>query len=813
MSHVSFGFQLVVFVHLQLGSLPFHRITQTDQQSLNAFTQQEADLLAEGDRHRREVFIFLTWRGFHEVKAGARAAEVLPEIMAQHSSWIADGLEDDGCGESPGSPDCDSLSQSQLSNGWQMVVNELLQTERSYVNDLQEVVDGYCKGLSDSEPEMSSEEWSSEPITVEEKGILFGNIRDLLEFNSRLLESLEAAASAPQPTETALCFLSVAEDLKIYAKYCMNFVKACDLLSSIRSQRPEAADYFQRCQTSLGHTLPLDSYLLKPVQRILKYPLLLRTLMKQYASSPSPCEEAQLRLFAAHKTMSELADYINQVKETQELEKRARHVLSNLKGCEEQLETGPLHAHDQIRVQCAKSEPHHIYAFEDAMLITKPMREGPEQYKGYVKYSDVLLVDDSAEPFHFDIELPEEQLETGVAKLAKMFPIAVCPRNAKQKAMWMKVLHDKNVPDMTADPERRRRMPGDGSSPFKPRQTFVNVIHTVQRASSFSRRSPADSPVAVRSKSPTFPVPTMKIGSPPVSRLPQSLSDSGPIMETNENVEPPEVRQEEAPSSQREKLRKAAGASLRRTATLVGKIRRESHTSSFPPLPSPSSTSSSLSLSPGGQRSRLHSFSATSALKLGSRVWQRSPSVPDDHQFRKRIEFPAQFRYSLSSSVSIMPRSTVTTFCPSTAITPTPSEPAVNDMNEPPADPAPEASSAAPEEVAQNAPTDDGSCFDAAAETPEDSNLACDDGPEIIESTGLARSDSEVSASRGSQQCCSVSSSSSLAADHPVTYSSRNSPLQDKNTREDQVKKNFSGLSEPITEAEDDEDGKEVSCP
>ena len=37
----------------------------------------------------------------------------------------------------------------------------------------------------------------------------------------------------------------------------------------------EAMVFFSKCQRSLGHALPLSSLLLKPVQRILRYKLLL----------------------------------------------------------------------------------------------------------------------------------------------------------------------------------------------------------------------------------------------------------------------------------------------------------------------------------------------------------------------------------------------------------------------------------------------------------------------------------------------------------------------------------------------------------
>ena len=36
--------------------------------------------------------------------------------------------------------------------------------------------------------------------------------------------------------------------------------------------------FFQACQLKLGHKLPLAAYLLKPVQRITKYQLLLKVI-------------------------------------------------------------------------------------------------------------------------------------------------------------------------------------------------------------------------------------------------------------------------------------------------------------------------------------------------------------------------------------------------------------------------------------------------------------------------------------------------------------------------------------------------------
>ncbi|MEQ2201427.1 hypothetical protein XENOCAPTIV_012253, partial [Xenoophorus captivus] len=60
-------------------------------------------------------------------------------------------------------------------------------------------------------------------------------------------------------------------DLQIYEKYCHNKPRS----ESLWRQCSDCA-FFQECQKKLEHKLGLDSYLLKPVQRITKYQLLLK---------------------------------------------------------------------------------------------------------------------------------------------------------------------------------------------------------------------------------------------------------------------------------------------------------------------------------------------------------------------------------------------------------------------------------------------------------------------------------------------------------------------------------------------------------
>lgn len=76
-----------------------------------------------------------------------------------------------------------------------------------------------------------------------------------------------------------LCFFVMLQedDFCIYTKYCTNYPKAVDVLTECM-QDPFISDFFREQQAQLNHGLALGAYLLKPVQRILKYHLLFQVI-------------------------------------------------------------------------------------------------------------------------------------------------------------------------------------------------------------------------------------------------------------------------------------------------------------------------------------------------------------------------------------------------------------------------------------------------------------------------------------------------------------------------------------------------------
>lgn len=130
--------------------------------------------------------------------------------------------------------------------------------------------------------------------------VLFGNLNELYTFHSDVfLKDLENCISTTELV--ALCFVqrvisNLAEcicifiqissfphiDLqrdtfyRLYSFYCQNIPRS----ERLRETLVDTHLFLQECQKRLGHKLPLAAYLLKPVQRITKYQLLLKDLLR-----------------------------------------------------------------------------------------------------------------------------------------------------------------------------------------------------------------------------------------------------------------------------------------------------------------------------------------------------------------------------------------------------------------------------------------------------------------------------------------------------------------------------------------------------
>ncbi|XP_041656968.1 proto-oncogene DBL isoform X2 [Cheilinus undulatus] len=175
------------------------------------------------------------------------------------------------------------------------VIKELIATERIYVDELLSVLLGYRAEMED--PSMSNLLPSA---LRSQKDVLFGNMPEIYQFHSRIfLQDLQGCLETPE--RVGACFLKRKDKFQVYERYCQNKPRS-ELLWRQCSDSP----FFQECQKKLDHKLGLDSYLLKPVQRLTKYQLLLKELLKHCTEERYRCE-----LQDALNTMLELLKSVN----------------------------------------------------------------------------------------------------------------------------------------------------------------------------------------------------------------------------------------------------------------------------------------------------------------------------------------------------------------------------------------------------------------------------------------------------------------------------------------------------------------------
>ncbi|OQR76910.1 hypothetical protein BIW11_07468 [Tropilaelaps mercedesae] len=314
------------------------------------------------------------------------------------------------------------------------VVHELLETERAYIHDLATVIQGYMHPMRTCGV-------SEGLINEQDLSVLFGNLDEILKFNSLFLERLTNECSrrllsgeraGNDAVAVAECFLShfassepaereihtspdqlgannstekspvtydttiVSSGLKVYAVYCTNYPRSLQVLSRLVQPESRSCTLLAKLQLGLGHRMQLGSYLLKPVQRILKYPLLLdamRHYEKDYPGWPG-----QELIERALKAMQRIANRINEIKKLDEDAVRVQEVQSVLQGWPgNDLTTyGGLVAEE--RVMCQKKHSMHIFLFEKMLLITKRKRKTSNLlwYTQHIATNDLMVNENRA---------------------------------------------------------------------------------------------------------------------------------------------------------------------------------------------------------------------------------------------------------------------------------------------------------------------------------------------------------------------------------------------------------------------------------
>lgn len=191
----------------------------------------------------------------------------------------------------------------------QNVISELVMTEKEYVTDLK--VTSEVFNLHDSS-------------ILENRGIdvkiLFGNIFDVIRCAEEFLDKLLLGMKGKDESEQCIgiIFLDSTDKMKnVYGEYCMNHDNALTLLEKYECE-PEIHKIFSKGLETLRYQVAcfdMSSILIKPVQRILKYPLILNELIKFTGDS----HKDKPGLLEAVRTVMDVATYINECKRRKDI--------------------------------------------------------------------------------------------------------------------------------------------------------------------------------------------------------------------------------------------------------------------------------------------------------------------------------------------------------------------------------------------------------------------------------------------------------------------------------------------------------------
>ncbi|KAB5586590.1 hypothetical protein PHYPO_G00003450 [Pangasianodon hypophthalmus] len=245
----------------------------------------------------------------------------------------------------------------------EFIMAELIQTEKAYVRDLRECMDTYLWEMTSGVEEIP-------PGIVNKEHIIFGNMQDLYEFHNNIfLKELEKYEQLPE--DVGHCFVTWADKFQMYVNYCKNKPDSTQLILD------HASSYFDEIQQRHRLANSISSYLIKPVQRITKYQLLLKELL-------TCCEEGK----------GEIKDGLEVMLSVPKKANDAMH-LSMLEGFDENLESqGELILQESFQVWdpktlIRKGRDRHLFLFEMSLIFSKDVKDSNGRSK-YLYKSKLL---------------------------------------------------------------------------------------------------------------------------------------------------------------------------------------------------------------------------------------------------------------------------------------------------------------------------------------------------------------------------------------------------------------------------------------
>ncbi|KAM9322710.1 guanine nucleotide exchange factor VAV3-like isoform 2-T2 [Pholidichthys leucotaenia] len=200
---------------------------------------------------------------------------------------------------------------------------------------------------------------------------VFVNIPDLVKVHKSLMVDVQESISNYNALNLYQIFINYKERLLIYGIYCSRVEIAIAVLDLICKEKEDVRLKLEECSKRANNgKFTLRDLLVVPMQRVLKYHLLLQELVKH---THDAADKSNLKI--ALDAMKDLAQYVNEVKRDNETLREIDQYQRSIENLNQPLITfGRPKGDGEVRVVSSidkRKQDRHIFLFDVAVIVCK----------------------------------------------------------------------------------------------------------------------------------------------------------------------------------------------------------------------------------------------------------------------------------------------------------------------------------------------------------------------------------------------------------------------------------------------------------
>ncbi|XP_023678052.1 guanine nucleotide exchange factor VAV3b [Paramormyrops kingsleyae] len=254
-------------------------------------------------------------------------------------------------------------------------------------------------------------------VTAVEIDKVFINIPDLVKVHKNLMVDIQDSILSKNAQNLHQIFVNYKEKLLIYGVYCSQVETAIAILDCICKDKEDVRLKLEECSKRANNgKFTLRDLLVVPMQRVLKYHLLLQELVKH---TPDATNKSNLR--TALDAMKDLAQYVNEVKRDNETLREIDQYQSSIENLNQSLRNfGRPKGDGEVRVATVDKrakQDRHIFLFDVAVIICKRRGDNYEMKEvidlNHFKITNNPTTDKENRKWSYGFYLTHNQGQTG----------------------------------------------------------------------------------------------------------------------------------------------------------------------------------------------------------------------------------------------------------------------------------------------------------------------------------------------------------------------------------------------------------------